>query len=113
MVEHMTKYDNIFYAVHAKDSSNPEGVGEMVGSVSLRLQSHGPSLPPPNFTSEKPLNLRVIGYALMEAGRGKGYATEANRAMISAYSEYRKQVSYRYSIHLLLATKIKHSLPKK
>lgn len=100
MMEHMTKWDNMFYAVFEKpELQGEEGTtgetgtgsrqGRHVGSVSLRLQSSGPTLQPPTPPSiadtSKALNLRVIGYALFEVARGKGYATEANKAMLDAY----------------------------
>jgi RimJ/RimL family protein N-acetyltransferase len=81
MIEHLTKYDNFFYAVFAKDT------GLHVGSVSLRRQLDGPVLPPPDEGREKEVevDLRVVGYAMFKSAWGKGYATEAGRAMMDAY----------------------------
>lgn len=105
MIEHLTKYDNMFYAVFAKPNANqgvevegvPGGVGEHLGSASLRRQVAGATLPPlkeedgENEGNEsggkgKDVDLRVMGYALFEAARGKGYATEANIGLLQAYA---------------------------
>lgn len=102
MIEHRTKYDNLFYAVFATpsnesgDGNEQKGLGEHVGSVSLRRQLDGPTLPPPKTfdTSEisstpdrnLAIDLRVIGYALFASAWGKGYATEACKAMLDAYA---------------------------
>ncbi|KAL5466602.1 hypothetical protein PMIN07_003570 [Paraphaeosphaeria minitans] len=83
--------------------------GGVIGNVSLRTQAEGPSLPPFSRTSaapasdqtstdpsttplsdldvEKPLNLRSIGYSFLQDAWGKGYATEAARAVLEAYRE--------------------------
>lgn len=94
MIEHRTKWDNLFYAVFAKPDGR-EGTasdpGVHVGSASLRRQPAGPTLPPfePAKATDrgKPLNMRAIGYALYKAHWGKGYATEANKAMLNAYMD--------------------------
>ncbi|KAF2628902.1 hypothetical protein BU25DRAFT_389798 [Macroventuria anomochaeta] len=104
MEEHMEKHDNWFYAVFLRKSGSsdgtekdarPEELGEHIGSVSLRHQAAGPTLLPPrdfDGAAEKDLeavtlNLRVIGYALFENFHGKGYVTEACRALIDGYAE--------------------------
>ena len=113
----MTKWDNWFYAVFLLDPSHYQpkepgigpGLGEHIGSVSLRHQALGPELPPPRtfegaeeVGTGKPLgadefqkreeglqdlelNLRVLGYALFEKFHGKGYVTEAIRGLIAGY----------------------------
>lgn len=92
MLEHRTKYDDIFYSVFAKTSTSKtteEDPGDHVGSVSLRRQLDGPVLPPPSLdtnSDSKSINLRVIGYAFFKQHWGKGYATEAGRALIGAYT---------------------------
>lgn len=111
MVEHLEKYDNLFYAVFVRGEGEGgvgggegEGEGEgdgedgarrwpwgtHIGSVSLRRQLAGPAVPPPSSnassTAPKPLNLRVLGYGLFAPFWGQGYATEACRALLSAYS---------------------------
>lgn len=98
MIEHRTKWDNLFFAVFAKPEDREGTVsdpGTHVGSVSLRRQLTGPTLPPPEPTKDedrgKPINLRVVGYALYKAHWGKGYATEANKAMLDAYKDSIKE----------------------
>jgi RimJ/RimL family protein N-acetyltransferase len=115
MIEHMTKWDNWFYAVFLHDESQPDGLGEHIGSVSLRHQSAGPELPPPQSFERaeqvgtgKPLteaefeernkelqsvdlNLRVLGYALFAKVHGKGYGTEACKALLDGYAEAVKE----------------------
>lgn len=93
MLEHRTKYDNHFYAVFSKHTDGcvtDDNPGLHVGSVCLRLQPTGPTLQPPSPPTEegceKPVNLRVAGYAFFKEHWGKGYATEANRAMLDAYA---------------------------
>jgi RimJ/RimL family protein N-acetyltransferase len=95
MIEVLTKLDNLFYAIHVK-STDGESEDKHIGSVSLRKQADGPVLPPPRPAAaeaeeSKGLNLRVLGYALFERGRGKGYATEAGAALIAAHKKYRGQ----------------------
>ncbi|KAH8728285.1 GNAT domain-containing protein [Phaeosphaeriaceae sp. PMI808] len=86
MIEHRIKYDNLLYAVFTRDgNSTQENPGTHIGSVSLRRQLAGPTLPPLGAPEGKRINLRVIGYALFKWAWGKGYATEANRAMVDAY----------------------------
>jgi RimJ/RimL family protein N-acetyltransferase len=91
MIEHLTKYDNFFYAVFAKQpgtADTEEDPGVHVGSVSLRRQPTGPTLPPrPEYLKGKEVELRVSGYAFFKNAWGKGYATEANKALLEAYGE--------------------------
>lgn len=112
--EHFSKYDCILYMVFTKHDPSGQELpfpGEVVGNVGLRTQSQGPELPPfpnPNTSAAptsdqtptdpntpplsglpvtKPLNLRSLGYSYLPAAWGKGYATEAGRAVIDAYRE--------------------------
>jgi RimJ/RimL family protein N-acetyltransferase len=90
LIEHLEKWDNLFYAVFLKPSNDEEnvGLGEHIGSVSLRLQKSGPTLPLPSKQTDsgKAIDLRVLGYALFKKAWGKGYVTEANKALLEAYS---------------------------
>lgn len=91
MMEHRAKYDNLFYSVFEKQEGmkgTEEDPGVHVGSVSLRRQLNGPTLPPPGRTKEAQgeVDLRVLGYAMFKKSWGKGYATEANRALLDAYA---------------------------
>jgi RimJ/RimL family protein N-acetyltransferase len=60
-----------------------------VGSVHLRRQANGPSVPPltPLHADdvEKDVDLVVIGYVYKKQYWGVGYATEAGRALLDAY----------------------------
>ncbi|XP_014555478.1 hypothetical protein COCVIDRAFT_38835 [Bipolaris victoriae FI3] len=99
MQESLSRFDNYFYAVFAHTSQHEE-LGVHVGSVSLRLQADGPTLPPPppprqtgphdleeeKERGEDDLPLRALGYAMFPEAWGRGYGTEANRALLDAYS---------------------------
>ncbi|KAL1648227.1 hypothetical protein SLS61_007099 [Didymella pomorum] len=109
MVHHLEVYDNWFYAIFLHDDSAPDGPGTHIGSVSLRRMERGPELLPPAsfdgaeevgtgaplsanevlereaFWASKDLNLRVLGYALFGSAHGKGYATEACKALLDSY----------------------------
>lgn len=129
MIEHMTQYDNWFYAVFERtcpsdDNSDNDneaeeegkgeaGLGTHLGSISLRRCPSGPELLPqlPKALEaaeevgsgpvvdatesaaralalqEYVLDSRVLGYAFFAAAHGKGYATEAARALLAAYGE--------------------------
>lgn len=69
-------------------ATNEDALGEHIGSVSLRLQKSGPTLPLPEGRVDggKEIDLRVLGYALFKKAWGKGYATEANSALLDAYA---------------------------
>jgi RimJ/RimL family protein N-acetyltransferase len=119
MIEHLSRFDTCFYAVFAQkhdgqgvekvwstrdvrqlqegetegEAEGEEELGIHVGSVSLRLQPDGPTLPSPSSPSplhpnpkQNPLDLRVLGYAFFASTWGKGYATEANRGLLDAYA---------------------------
>jgi RimJ/RimL family protein N-acetyltransferase len=78
MIHHMTVFDNYFYAVFAK---HDDAKDVHVGSVSLRRQAEPTLVPKRGDQGE----VRVLGYALYKREGGKGYATEANRALLQAY----------------------------
>ncbi|KAH7079845.1 GNAT domain-containing protein [Paraphoma chrysanthemicola] len=101
MVECLVKRDNLFYSIFVKPDGSGEGVenelGTHVGSIGLRRQDTGPTLPAPPLVEEhgsaseagakeKEVDLRVIGYALFKRAWGKGYATEAAAALLKAYT---------------------------
>lgn len=102
--EHFKKYDTITYIVFTRFSADGAELpfpGEVIGNMGLRTQAGGASLPPFSRASaapasdqtpadlevERPLNLRSMGYMFLEKAWGKGYATEAGRAMLEAYHE--------------------------
>ncbi|PSN71703.1 acyl-CoA N-acyltransferase [Corynespora cassiicola Philippines] len=90
MLEQATRYDAINYAVFAKNGADP---GVLVGNIGLRLQEEGPLLAPPSPpdeylpVGEKKLNLRTMGYGYFKSAWGKGYATEAGRALVEVYKK--------------------------
>ncbi|KAF2033051.1 acyl-CoA N-acyltransferase [Setomelanomma holmii] len=91
MVDAITKRDNLYYAVFAKVDgveSTEENPGVHIGSIGLRRQD-GPTLPPPKIDGNegKEVDLRVIGYAIYKRAWGKGYASEAAKAVLSAYAQ--------------------------
>lgn len=105
MLEHRSKYDNIFYSCFVKTPTSKgteADPGNHAGSISLRLQASGPALLPPpcsdvspdeeNLDTAKasptarPINLRVIAYAFFKQHQGKGYATEAGQALLDEYA---------------------------
>jgi RimJ/RimL family protein N-acetyltransferase len=93
LVEHLTKYNAFLYCIFSKVSSTGtslEEPGELLGQMVLGQK--GPTLPPPpppNASQvSKPLNHRTLGYAFRKSAWGKGYASEASRALIDAYLAY-------------------------
>lgn len=132
MIESLDRFDSYFYAVFARTPQHPdngekiwtmrdvldensgtktegkeekeeeEELGVHIGSVSLRLQPSGPTLPPPpppprhtgspdpedqnEAEEEQDFHLRALGYAFFPAAWGRGYGTEANRGLLNAYS---------------------------
>ncbi|EUC47785.1 hypothetical protein COCMIDRAFT_34697 [Bipolaris oryzae ATCC 44560] len=98
MIESLDRFDNYFYAVFEGDEEDELGVH--IGSVSLRLQPSGPTLPPLSLSrhigspdpekqkgsGEDDIPLRALGYAIFPTAWGKGYGTEANRGLLNAYS---------------------------
>jgi RimJ/RimL family protein N-acetyltransferase len=100
--------DSMFYSVFVRpcesDKQDDEkerrrekeditGLGEHVGSISLRLQPTGPSIPlspppPPGGPPPRTENLRALGYAFFPSAQGKGYATEAGHALLNAYAAF-------------------------
>ncbi|KAK7181920.1 hypothetical protein DPSP01_009517 [Paraphaeosphaeria sporulosa] len=115
--EHLEKFDTILYMVFVRFSADGAELpfpGEVIGNVGLRTQADGASLPPfsracaapvsdqaptdpskpplSDLEVEKPLNLRSIGYSFLQKAWGKGYATEAARAVLEAYQEGTREV---------------------
>ncbi|KAF2017612.1 hypothetical protein BU24DRAFT_420650 [Aaosphaeria arxii CBS 175.79] len=110
MIDHVEKFDHLMYAIFEKPEISPSSSsteaptatkeinmnnpGKYIGKTGLRRQAISPVLPPPpppsshSSDASKPLNLRVIGYALFKSAWGKGYATEANTAMLETYAAY-------------------------
>jgi RimJ/RimL family protein N-acetyltransferase len=110
--ELLEKHDIINYMVFSRfaaDGAELPFPGEILGHVNLRKTPNGLELPPfprtsvapasdqtpndpatptlPDLGSEKPLDLRVLGYSFLHKAWGKGYATEAGRAVLDAYRE--------------------------
>ncbi|KAF2450661.1 acyl-CoA N-acyltransferase [Karstenula rhodostoma CBS 690.94] len=86
---HLKTYDAITYIIFSRFSADGAELpfpGEVIGNMCLRTQAAGASLPP--FSrAKKPLNLRSMGYSFLQKAWGKGYATEAGRAVLDAYRE--------------------------
>ncbi|KAF2820748.1 hypothetical protein CC86DRAFT_374398 [Ophiobolus disseminans] len=66
-----------------------EGPGTHLGSVGLRRQATGPIIPAmkrKEGDEGKELDHRILGYAYFKHAWGKGYATEAARALLDTYA---------------------------
>lgn len=93
-MQHLLLNNNYFYSVFAKSEgleseATEENPGKHVGSVGLRTQSSGPTVPALALRDEdkgKELDLRILGYAYFKHAWGKGYATEAARGLLDAYA---------------------------
>ncbi|KAF1969802.1 hypothetical protein BU23DRAFT_234174 [Bimuria novae-zelandiae CBS 107.79] len=110
--ERLEKYDAITYIIFARFSADGAELpfpGEVLGNMGLRTPAQGAELPPFSRTSvaptsdqtptdpstpplsdlehSKPINLRSLGYTFLQKAWGKGYATEAGRAVLEAYRE--------------------------
>lgn len=83
--------DTLIYCVFDKSTSDntPSNPGTHLGSIGLRRQESGPTIAPlrRNDGNEgKKMDLRIIGYAYFKSAWGRGYATEAARALLDAYA---------------------------
>ncbi|KAF2681152.1 hypothetical protein K458DRAFT_253092, partial [Lentithecium fluviatile CBS 122367] len=98
LTDHLTMDNALLYTIFSKPSTRPftpEDPGELVGQMSLKIRAEPTLPPPPWFASpiattsdqtQKPLNTRHLGYAFFQSAWGKGYATEAGQALLSAYA---------------------------
>ncbi|KAL1612787.1 hypothetical protein SLS60_001016 [Paraconiothyrium brasiliense] len=126
--EHLERYDTITYIVFSRFNAEGEELeypGEVLGNVGLRTQAKGAELPPfprdtaaptsdqtptdpstPPLSSldiHKPFNLRSLGYSFLQIAWGKGYATEAGRAVIDAYREGTKEAREKGEVYYVEA----------
>jgi len=90
LIDTLTNTDIYFYSIFVKKDGSgggPDDLGEHIGSVSLRRPTPAFTLPIPGDVSGsgKEVDVRMMGYALFKKGWGKGYATEAGRAVLDAY----------------------------
>jgi RimJ/RimL family protein N-acetyltransferase len=89
LIDSLATTDIYFYSIFVKqDGSDSDDLGEHIGSVSLRRPTPAFTLPVPGdvVDSGKEVDVRMLGYALFKKGWGKGYATEAGRALLDAYA---------------------------
>ncbi|PVH90643.1 hypothetical protein DM02DRAFT_620917 [Periconia macrospinosa] len=108
MIGRVVERDIFEYAVFAKPESNDSlqsttdaatEPGELVGGVSLRKMPEPtvPAPPPPvtegEDASSKTFQFRTMGYGFKRSAWGKGYATEANIALLEAFTRYSKKVN--------------------
>jgi len=80
--------DTLIYCVF-ENASTENTPGTHIGSIGLRKQDSGPTIPPLKRHAEdegKELDLRILGYALFKSAWGKGYATEAAQGLLDAYA---------------------------
>ncbi|PVI08368.1 hypothetical protein DM02DRAFT_1623 [Periconia macrospinosa] len=102
MKQHNDKFDMITFAVFAKDVPPEEGYpddpGRLVGNIGLRrLKATLPPFPREESAGasggkenegegrKKRLDVRSLGYAYFSHAWGKGYATEAGKAVLDTY----------------------------
>lgn len=82
--------DTLIYCVFDRSTSTSSSPGTHLGSIGLRRQASGPTVPPlarKQGDEDKELDLRIVGYAYFKSAWGKGYATEAARGLLDAYAE--------------------------
>lgn len=112
LTQKLTKMDEYLYAVHVRtapaqsldhgqEGESAERICKkenkemlLIGSIGLRVQASSPLLPLAPHPTASPddaakADLRAIGYAFFESAWGKGYATEACRALLEAYADFR------------------------
>lgn len=94
LITSLATTDMSFYSIFVKKDGSDMGkhigehIGEHIGSVSLRRPTPAFTLPVPRDIADsgKEIDVRMLGYALFKKGWGKGYATEAGRALLDAYA---------------------------
>ena len=106
MIKTQTEFDSMNYAVFAKTPTSKgteDDPGELVGNASLWRGAKPALMPPRSFNpdaskewlngsvkeeADKSLNLRMVAYALFQPFYGKGYATEATKALMDEYASF-------------------------